>query len=362
MSDRSREPDSAELLPVTIAIEGGGSLGAFTWGVLDRLLEVPSLRIGAVSGASAGAMNAAMLVQGLASGGTRRAKYLLDVFWRRVAMAAGSPDIDIALWAPSLLNTIMAPAIDAARHASLFFYQPNPLLPNPLRGVLTGLLDPSAFGREDAPLLVVSATNVRTGEVRMFVDDEVTADALLASGCLPHVFPAVEIDGEAYWDGGYSSNPPLRSLIEAGAPSDIIVIRTTPLERPEIPLGPQRIMDRVTEIAFGGALRQELRSLALAQRFLPEVADIPAEGVLARLRDARVHMIGDDASFQALKSGSEVDPSWAFLVQMHGRGRAAADLWLATKGHALGRRSSLDLAAFAPQAIRPSHTAIAKAA
>ena len=113
-----------------------------------------------------------------------------------IASGSGSPDIDIALWAPSLLNTIMAPAIDAARHAALFFYQPNPLLPNPLRGVLTGLLDPSAFGREDAPLLVVSATSVRTGEVRMFVDDEVTADALLASGCLPHVFPAVEIDGD----------------------------------------------------------------------------------------------------------------------------------------------------------------------
>ena len=125
-------------LPITIALEGGGSLGAFAWGVLDRLLERPELRIGAVSGASAGAMNAAMLVQGLASGGPERAKYLLEVLWRRVAMASGSPDLDLALWAPNLFTVVMAPAIDAVRRAALFNYQPSPLVPNPLRSVLAG--------------------------------------------------------------------------------------------------------------------------------------------------------------------------------------------------------------------------------
>lgn len=339
-------------LPITIALEGGGSLGAFAWGVLDRLLELPELRIQAVSGASAGAMNAAMLVQGLATGGPVRAKYLLEVLWRRVAMAAGSPDLDLARWAPGLVNLFMAPAIDAVRRAALFNYQPSALVPNPLRSVLGGLLDPSVFGRDDAPTLVVSATSVRTGEARMFVDSEVTVDALLASACLPHVFPAVRINGEAYWDGGYASNPPLRPLIEAGAPSDVIVIRNSPLERPDVPLQPGRIIDRVNEIAFGGALRQELRSLAVAQQILPEVPSLPGGGVLARLRDARVHMIGDDETFRALHGGSELDPSWGFLVQMREAGHAAAERWLAANLPALGRHSSFDLAALAPDRIR----------
>jgi NTE family protein len=346
-------------LPITIALEGGGSLGAFAWGVLDRLLEAPELRITAVSGASAGAMNAAMLVQGLATGGPAQAKYLLDVFWRRVAVASGSPDLDLARWAPGLVHAFMGPAIDAVRRAALFHYQPSPLVPNPLRSVLGDLLDPTVFGRNGAPTLVVSATNVRTGEARMFVDGEVTLDALAASSCLPQVFPAVRIDGEAYWDGGYASNPPLRPLIEAGAPSDIVIIRNTPLERPHVPLQPERIIDRVNEIAFGGALRQELRSLAGIQRILPEVPNLPADGVLARLRDARVHMIGDEKTFRSLRGGSELDPSWSFLVQMRQAGYAAAKGWLAANLSALGRYASFDLAALAHDRIRP-HSAGSK--
>ena len=340
-------------MPITIAIEGGGSLGAFAWGVLDRLLAAPELRIEAVSGASAGAMNAAMLVQGLATGGPERAKYLLEVFWRRVAMASGSPDLDVARWAPGLLNMLMAPTIDAVRRAALFYYQPSALVPNPLRSVLAGLLDASVFGQDGTPMLVVSATSVRTGEARMFVDGAVTADALLASACLPQVFPAVEIEGEAYWDGGYASNPPLRPLIEAGAPADILIIRTTPLARTEVPLQAGRIIERVNEIAFSGALRQELRSLAIAQQMLPEIAELPADGVLARLRDARVHMISDDLTFQSLHGGSELDPSWGFLSQMREAGHKAAERWLAVNLPALGRHSTLDLAAFAPDRIRP---------
>ena len=240
---RTPTPDASSHpgpLPVTVALEGGGSLGAFGWGVLERLLDEPGLRIAAVSGASAGAMNAAMLVQGLATGGPARAKYLLEIFWRRVAVVWGSPDIDLALWAPGLFNALAGPAIGAVRRVALLSYHPSPLLPNPLRSVLGGLLDPSAFGSPGAPMLVVSATSVRTGQARLFADGEVTDDALLASACLPHVFPAVRIGGEAYWDGGYASNPPLRPLIEAGAPSDVIVVRTTPSERPEVPSTPGR--------------------------------------------------------------------------------------------------------------------------
>src|SRR4051794_11861310 len=303
----------ADTRPVTLALQGGGSLGAFSWGVLDRLLDEPAIRIGVVSGASAGAMNAAMLAQGLATGGPGEAKHLLEAFWRRVATTSGSPDVAGAGVLLPFAGMI-SPVADALRQAArgLSRNQVNPLGLNPLRGVLDGLLDPSVFGTERAPTLVVSPTRVRTGEARLFRDAEVTADALLASSCLPQLFPAGGIAGEAYWDGGYAANPPLRALGGAGGPADIVLVRTTPVERPDPPVGASGVAERVDEIAFGAALRQELRSLALAQRFL---ADVPnsAVGALARLRDARMHAIGAEEAFRALKGGSHHDASWRFL-------------------------------------------------
>ena len=239
-------------VPVTLALQGGGSLGAFTWGVLDRLLDEPAIRVGAVSGASAGAMNAAMLAQGLATGGPDEAKRLLEAFWRRVSVAAGSPDAAWGGWLAPFAG-LAAPVADALRQAArgLPRTQINPLGLNPLRGVLDGLLDPSAFGKPGAPTLVVSATRVRTGEARLFRDAEVTAEALLASACLPQLFPAVEIDGEAYWDGGYASNPPMRALVEAGAPSDIMLVRTTPVERPDPPAGASGVLEGCPSRCWG---------------------------------------------------------------------------------------------------------------
>src|SRR3712207_3885661 len=342
----ARPPAAAQGRPITLALQGGGSLGAFAWGVLDRLLDVPGLRMQVVSGASAGAMNAALLAQGLATGGPAEAKRLLEAFWRRVAAASGSPDIPEAGWLLPF-SGLMAPMADALRQTTkgLARRQLNPLGLNPLRPVLDGLFDPSALGRAGAPTLVVSATRVSTGEARLFRDAEVTAEVLLASSCLPQLFPAVEIGGEAYWDGGFASNPPLRALIEAGAPADVLLVRTTPVERPEPSTGPAAVLERTEEMTFGAALRQELRSLALAQRLL---ADLPsAPGVLARLRDARLHAIGAEEEFRALKPGSRQDPSWAFLQRMRGLGHAAADRWLAAHLGAIGLRSTVDLAGFA---------------
>jgi NTE family protein len=339
--------------PVTLALQGGGSLGAFSWGVLDRLLDEPTIRIGAVSGASAGAMNAAMLAQGLATGGPGEAKRLLEAFWRRVATTSGSPDMaGAAVLLP--LAGMMSPMADALRQAArgLSRAQVNPLGLNPLRGVLDGLLDPSAFGTPNAPTLVVSATRVRTGEARLFRDGEVTAEALLASACLPQLFPAVVIDGEEYWDGGYAANPPLRALVEAGAPADIVLVRTTPAERPDPPLGASGVAERADEMAFGAALRQELRSLALAQRFL---ADLPASavGALARLRDARMHVIGAEEEFRRLKAGSHRDASWGFLQNMRDLGRDAADRWLDVDLASVGVRSTMDLSGYAGSVLDP---------
>jgi NTE family protein len=334
---------SDQAQPVTICLEGGGSLGAFAWGALDRLLDEPGLRVAVAAGASAGAMNAAMLVQGLATGGPAEAKRLLEQFWHRGAIASGSPALPGADWlAP--FSGMIAPMVVALRQYSPYQVPLNPLGINPLRGVLDGLLDPSAFGREGAPTLVVSATRVRTGEPRLFRDAEVTVDVLLASACLPELFPTVEIDGEPYWDGGFVSNPPLRVLIEAGVPEDLIIIRATPVARPEAPVGAAGIQHRVAEIAFGGPLRQELRNLAVAQRLLRELPEVP--GVLGRLRDARLHMIGAEEEFRAL-GDNQPDPTWSFLRNMHAVGVATTDKWLAANRDAIGKCSSLDLSAVA---------------
>jgi NTE family protein len=173
----------------------------------------------------------------------------------------------------------------------------------------------------------------------------------LASACLPQLFPAVEIEGEPYWDGGFASNPPLRALIEAGAPADIVLVRTTPVERPDPPTSAAGVLERTEEMTFGAALRQELRSLALAQRLL---ADLPsAPEVLARLRDARLHAISAEAEFRALKAGSRRDPTWSFLRSMRELGHATADRWLDEHLACIGDRSSVDLCEFAGPLIEP---------
>jgi NTE family protein len=331
-------------VPVTLALQGGGALGAFSWGVLDRLLEERRLDIAVVSGASAGAMNAAMLVQGLATGGPAQARHLLEAFWRRVAVTAGSLDLGRVDWLGAL-GGMFGPIASAFGHATISALPPGM---NPLRGVLDGLFDPSAFGKRGAPTLIVSATRVRTGEARLFRDSEVTTEVLLASACLPQLFAPVDIEGEPYWDGGYASNPPLRPLIEAGAPADVILIRTTPAERPEPPHGTADIRERAAEIAFGTALRQELRSLAVAQRLLAELPAPPPPGsALARLREARLHLIGAEEAFRALPRGSALNANWDALRRLRDLGRERAGHWLGENLDAVGRRPTLDLEGFA---------------
>ena len=223
-----------------------------------------------------------------------------------------------------------------------------PIGPNPLRGVLDGLLDPSAFGREGAPTLVVSATRVRTGEARLFWGAEVTRDVLLASACLPQLFPPVEIEGELFWDGGYACNPPLRPLIEAGAPPDVILVPTRPRERPEPLHGAADIRERAAEFAFSTALQLELRTLAVAQRLVAELPEAPPPGTgLARLREARLHVIGAEEAFRALPGGSAMDARWDSLRRLRDLGRDAAERWLDENLAAVGTRPTLDLARFA---------------
>ena len=345
-------PEPVRSYPITLALEGGGALGSFTWGVLERLLDVPGLRIDVVSGTSAGAMNGAMLVQGLAqgrssdrqTGGAREAKSLLETFWHRVAIAAGSLPGPSARWLQVVAGT-MAPVVEAVRKAGTALNPGvNAFGINPLRGILRELLHPPLFGAPGAPELIVAATRVRTGEARLFRGAEVSIDALLASACLPQIFPAVEIDGEPYWDGGYSSNPPVRPLIEAGAPADVIIVRTAPPERVGLPTRPAAVRERLDEIAFGTALRAELRSLALAQSSLAGVSGLPP--TLARLRNARLHMIGPEEEDEAAAVGA-LHPTWSVLSEQRKRGFAAADRWVAAHLASLGQHSTLDTGLFA---------------
>jgi NTE family protein len=328
---------------VDLALQGGGAHGAFTWGVLDRLLEEPWLRIEGISGTSAGAMNAAVLVDGYAKGGAQRARSRLEHFWRRVSDAAllspfrRSP-LDILLGRWTLDTSPMFLAFDLM--ARVFSpYDLNPRGVNPLAQILADCVD---FERlASAPIkLFVTATNVRTGRGRVFRNGELTPDVLLASGCLPTLFQAIEIDGEAYWDGGFAGNPTITPLVRECASEDTILVQVNPVERPGTPRTAQDIVNRVNEVSFNATLLKELRMIAL----LRQVSDAGnSEG--ARWAGMRMHRIAS-AMMTDLGYSSKLNAEWPFLTMLRDEGRACADSFIEAHGADLGQRSTLDLDAF----------------
>ncbi len=333
-------PLRREPLLVDLALQGGGAHGAFAWGVLDRLLEEPWLRIEAISGTSAGAMNAAVLADGHAAGGAEGARAALERFWSAVSRAAMlSPlrrtPLDVLLGRWTLDASPAFVALDlAARLVSP--YQLNPAGINPLADILAEVVD---FGRlARAPVrLFVTCTNVRTGQGRIFENAEVTSDVLLASACLPFLFQAVEIDGKAYWDGGYSGNPTITPLVRDCASDDTILVQINPVERPGVPRTAREINNRVNEVSFNATLLKELRMISV----LREVADPGnCEGALwARMR---VHRIMS-AAMAELGYSSKLNAEWDFLKFLRDEGRRSAEHFLRAHGPDLGRRSTLDL-------------------
>ena len=341
MPERSANaPLQRDRVLVDLALQGGGAHGAFTWGVLDRLLEEPWLEIEAISGTSAGAMNAAVLADGHAAGGAEEAREALERFWSAVSRAARfSPirrtPLDVLLGRWTLDSSPAFVAMDlAARLVSP--YQLNPAGINPLADILSDVVD---FGRlARAPTrLFVTCTNVRTGQGRVFRNAEVTADVLLASACLPTLFQAVEIGGEAYWDGGYSGNPTITPLVRDCRSDDTILVQINPVERPGVPRTAREINNRVNEVSFNATLLKELKMIDL----LREVANPgDCEGALwARMR---VHRIAS-AAMTDLGYSSKLNAEWDFLLFLRDEGRRAADAFLQAHGHDLGRRSTLDL-------------------
>ncbi len=335
--DPSRSPSP---VLVDFALQGGGAHGAFTWGVLDRLLEEPWLEIDGISGTSAGAMNAAILVDGFADGGAAGARQHLERYWRQVADAARfSPfrrsPLDVMLGRWTLDNSPLFVAMDLMSR----LYSPYDLNPggsNPLRAILEGMID---FARlKDAPIrLFITATNVRTGRGRVFRNGEITPEVLLASACLPTLFQAVEIDGEAYWDGGYSGNPTMTPLVRECRSRDTILIPINPVERPGTPSTARDILNRVNEVSFNAVLLKELRMIAL----LRQVAD-PGDTEGAMWAQMRIHMVRNDV-VSGLGYSSKLNAEWDFISMLHGEGRRAADAFLAENCASIGKRSSVDL-------------------
>jgi len=333
-----RDPVSVDL-----GLQGGGSHGAFTWGVLDRLLEEPWLVFDGISGTSAGAMNAVVMADGLAAGGPPQARVALEQFWKRVSDAAllsplrrGPLEILTGRW--TLDYSPVFAALDIA--ARVFSpYDLNPLGANPLRQILADSVDFKRLGR--APIKIfVTATNVRTGRGRIFRNTDITPDALLASACLPTLFQAVEIDGDPYWDGGYSGNPTMAPLIRECTASDTILVQINPIERPGIPRTAREIHNRLNEVAFNAVLMKELRAAAL----LRKAAD-PGSGEGRVWAEMRVHRIASDVMID-LGYSSKLLAEWEFFWMLREEGRKAAQAFLDTHGMDLGLRSTLDVDEF----------------
>lgn len=331
---------------VSLALQGGGAHGAFTWGVLDRLLEDDELEIAGISGTSAGALNGAALKAGLIAGGRGAARKRLDRLWEQVGEIG---DFRMVPW--------LAPFLPAMR-----FWQTASaaLLPFSPAGVAAQMYSPYAFGNswtnplepvvrdldfshvraEHGPKFFVSATNVRTGKIKVFHAMEITPEALLASACLPTVFQTVEIGGEAYWDGGFSGNPALFPLYEPELPDDILVVSINPMRRDDIPDTPLEIQNRINEISFNASLLGELRAINFVRRLI-------AEGRMeaGKMKAVNVHMISDDRLMNELSAESKLSPTPRLLERLKAAGRVAADHFLKNGGSKIGAAPSADLKA-----------------
>ena len=331
---------------VNLALQGGGSHGAFTWGVLDALLEDQRIQIDGISGASAGAVNAVALAQGFAdkaSDPRDAARASLRRIWHGVA-AMGS----LGTMAESIRKMMMggwssdqvgANFLGNAISQWASPYQSNPLDINPLRKLLEAEIDFAAIANLKAPKVFVSATHVTTGRVEIFSGERLTLQAVMASSCLPTLFQAVEIDGQAYWDGGFSSNPALLPLINRCDSCDIIVVQINPLRRTNVPHTPHDIVDRVSELTFNASLLAQMRAIDFTNRLL-------ADGRLqegAQYKSLFLHRIDGGEALEDLPSSSKMSADSVLLEQLFEMGQSAAKRWLANHYEALGQKSTVDI-------------------
>lgn len=327
---------------IDLALQGGGAHGAFTWGVLDRLLEDGRLEIEAISGTSAGAMNAVVAADGMMKNGHDGARAALGNFWQAVSVAAfSSPykrtfyDLLTGNWnldhSPGYLFADLISRVASP-------YELNPLNINPLKDFLTDTINFERVRGCNKMKLFIAATCVQTGKVRIFDRSELTPDVVMASACLPSMYQAVSIDGQDYWDGGYSGNPPLYPFAYRCSATDVIIVQINPMGRQETPDNAREILNRINEITFNANLLHELRAIEFVGRMLDEGSLDPE-----RYKKIRIHAIEAENGFKNLNASSKLNAEWDFLVHLHDVGQRVADEWLDTNFEAIGQRSTLDL-------------------
>ncbi len=349
----ARNAEAGSRRKISLALQGGGAHGAFTWGVLDRLLEDGRFEISGVTGASAGALNAVVLAEGMRRGGEQGARDLLCEFWEgvceraRLSPVRRSPlDIWLGNWSVDHSPGLMMMDV-LSRLVSP--YEFNPLDINPLRSLVRRVVDFPALASEGRISLFVSATDVESGGVRIFANEEITLDAVLASACLPYLFKAVEIDGRHYWDGGYVGNPSLTPCLYQTEADDVVLIQINPAHRRGAPRTARGIGNRIDEITFNASLVRELRAIAFINELCANGARLPS-----RLRPLRLHRIAADEQLSAVSASSKLNAEIGFVRHLHALGREAGAGWLASTGELVGLRSTHDAIGGGPF---PGHSA-----
>jgi NTE family protein len=336
-------PHGANVRRINLALQGGGAHGAFTWGVLDRLLEEDSIAIDGISGTSAGAVNGAVMAYGLTIGGRETARDLLTACWRRIsALASWSPlqptaldrmaglgnmDYSPAYWLLEMTSRLMSP------------YQYNALDINPVRDVLGDIVDFEVLRECRAVKLFVSAVNVKRGRLKIFDLSEISLEAIMASSCLPFLHKAVEVDGEHYWDGGYLGNPAIYPLIYRTDSQDVLVVQINPVNIDEVPTTAQEILDRLNTITFNAGLIREMRAIDFVTRLIED--GVQHDDHLKRMY---VHVIDAEAEMQDFGVSSKLNAHWQFLQHLRDLGRAKAAAWLTEHMDDIGHRSTANLA------------------
>jgi NTE family protein len=327
---------------ISLALQGGGAHGAFTWGVLDALLEDGRLKIEAITGASAGSMNAVVMVEGWIEGGIDGARSQLEAFWKKVSLDGNMPVLQRGLFDKyfdywSMDNSPGFFWLDVwSRMASP--YETNPLNINPLRDALQEMIDFEVVRRCDSVKLFIAATNVWSGKVKIFDSHELTADHLVASACLPTVFQAVDIDGVPYWDGGYMGNPALFPLFYETAADDVILVQINPIERKTTPRTAREIQNRLTEITFNSSLIRELRAIEFVARLMDDGKLSPKD-----YKKVLMHRIDGDGTLDDFAASSRMSAEWRFFQELRDLGRARTKAWLKHNYKSIGKRSTLDL-------------------
>ena len=334
-------------VPVNLALQGGGAHGAFAWGVVDKLLDDGRLSVDAISATSAGAMNAVVMAYGISIGGREGAREKLEQFWREISLAGEiygpvrSFPWERWLQTSGIRSDISSTFLAFQAMTHVFSpYQLNPFNFNPLKDVLARVVDFDRLRKcSSAPRLFLSATNVRTGKIKVFANETISADVVLASACLPYLFQAAEIDGEHYWDGGFMGNPAIFPLIYNTDCKDVIIVHINPIERENLPKSAPEIFDRMNEISFNSSLMREMRAIAFVTKLIDDKVLDPKK--YSRMR---MHSIRDDAVMAELGVATKLNPDWSFLRRLHEVGRHTAAEWLDRNFDNVGRESTLDLA------------------